>query len=384
MKEKTKNIIVSVGFFSIIILVFLANIIVKDKEISLEERRKLAQFPKVIISKILNGDFTNNFDKYVTDQFIARNTFRSIKSFASINIFKQKDNNNLFEKDGAIYKMEYPLNTNNVQKSASKINEIYEKYLQNMNVYYSIIPEKNYYLESDGHLKMDYNELLKIVSGTLKDLNYIDISKSLELEDYYRTDLHWRQEKLGNVVDTIRKNMGLKQEEAETEITNINQNKLEYETANMSQNKPTYEIKNVGEFYGTYYGQLGVKVKPDNMYILTNEEIENCITYNYESKEYGKIYSKKNTADKYDIYLSGATPLITVENPNANTEKELLLFRDSFGSSIAPLLVQDYKKITLIDTRYISSKLLDQYIEFKDQDVLFLYSSIVLNQDVFK
>lgn len=360
MKEKTKNIIVSVGFFSIIILVFLANIIVKDKEISLEERRKLAQFPKVSISKILNGDFTNNFDKYVTDQFIARNTFRSIKSFASINIFRQKDNNKLFEKDGAIYKMEYPLNTNNVQKSADKINEIYEKYLQNMNVYYSIIPEKNYYLESDDHLKMDYNELLKIVNGTLKDFNYIDISKSLELEDYYRTDLHWKQEKIGNVVDTIRRNMGLKQEDAE------------------------YEIKNVGEFYGTYYGQLGVKVKPDNMYILTNEEIENCITYNYESKEYDKIYSKKNTADKYDIYLSGATPLITVENPNANTEKELLLFRDSFGSSIAPLLVQDYKKITLIDTRYISSKLLDQYIEFKEQDVLFLYSSIVLNQDVFK
>ena len=58
------------------------------------------------------------------------------------------------------------------------------------------------------------------------------------------------------------------------------------------------------------------------------------------------------------------------------------MFRDSFGSSIAPLLVENYKKIILIDLRYISSKILGSYIEFKDQDVLFLYSTVVLNQNI--
>lgn len=82
--------------------------------------------------------------------------------------------------------------------------------------------------------------------------------------------------------------------------------------------------------------------------------------------------------------MSGAVPLISIENPNAKTEKELLIFRDSFGSSIAPLLVENYKKITLIDLRYISSELLDNYIEFNNQDVLFLYSVLILNQNVLK
>lgn len=360
MQEKTKNIIVTIGFLTILLVVFFTNIMVKDKEISTTERRKLSQFPEINISKIFNGDFAKDFDKYSVDQFIARDSFRSIKAFNSMYVFRQKDNNKLFEKDGAIYKIEYPLNTNNVQKSANKINEIYTKYLQNMNVYYSIIPDKNYYLENDDHLKIDYKELFSIMSNSLKDLKYIDISNSLKLEDYYKTDLHWRQEKLSNVVSTLRTNM------------------------NLSSNEPEYEIKEVGEFYGTYYGQLGINVQPDDMYILTNETIENCITYNYETKEYAKIYSQNKTIDKYDIYLSGATPLITIENPNANTKKELLLFRDSFGSSIAPLLVQDYSRITLIDIRYISSKLLDQYINFENQDVLFLYSSLILNQNVFK
>lgn len=360
MQEKTKNIIVTIGFLAILLVVFFTNIMVKDKEISTTERRKLSQFPEINISKIFSGDFAKDFDKYSVDQFIARDSFRSIKAFNSMYVFRQKDNNKLFEKDGAIYKIEYPLNTNNVQKSANKINEIYTKYLQNMNVYYSIIPDKNYYLENDDHLKIDYKELFSIMSNSLKDLKYIDISNSLKLEDYYKTDLHWRQEKLSNVVSTIRNNMNLSSSELE------------------------YEIKGVGEFYGTYYGQLGINVQPDDMYILTNETIENCITYNYETKEYGKIYSQNKTIDKYDIYLAGATPLITIENPNANTKKELLLFRDSFGSSIAPLLVQDYSRITLIDIRYISSKLLDQYINFENQDVLFLYSSLILNQNVLK
>jgi hypothetical protein len=82
----------------------------------------------------------------------------------------------------------------------------------------------------------------------------------------------------------------------------------------------------------------------------------------------------------YDIYLSGAVPLITIENPMEANNKELLLFRDSFGSSIAPLLLKSYSKITLIDLRYISSDLLKSYLDLsKKYDVLFLYSIQVLN-----
>ena len=76
--------------------------------------------------------------------------------------------------------------------------------------------------------------------------------------------------------------------------------------------------------------------------------------------------------------------MISIENPNSKNNKELLLFRDSFGSSIAPLLIQNYSKITLVDLRYISSKMLGEFIKFNDQDVLFLYSTVVLNQNILK
>ncbi len=359
MQEKTKNMIITIGFITILFSVFIINLFMEDKQISTSERRKLTQFPEVTMQKIANGEVTKNLEKYAVDQFVARDFFRGIKSFYSINIFRQKDNNNLFEKDGKIYKIEYPLKVKNIEMSANKINEICDNYLQGMNIYYAIIPDKNYYLQNDEHLTMDYEELKEIMENKL-DIKYIDIWQDLSLNDYYNTDIHWRQEKLESVVNTIKRNMNLKDVGTD------------------------YEVKSVGDFYGTYYGQLGIQVPPDEMYILTNHIIDNCTTYNYETKKKSKIYEKSNSTDKYDIYLSGATPIISIENPEAKNKKELLLFRDSFGSSIAPLFVDNYSKITLIDIRYISSKILSEYINFNNQDVLFLYSSLVLNQNILK
>ena len=89
--------------------------------------------------------------------------------------------------------------------------------------------------------------------------------------------------------------------------------------------------------------------------------------------------------DPYEMFLSGSLSLITIENPNATTDKELIIFRDSFGSSITPYLIEGYEKITLVDIRYLSSKMLHMFIEFDDQDVLFLYSTLVLNNaEIFK
>lgn len=363
MQNKIKNKIITLGFIITLVAICLINVISKDKTISITERRKLAQFPELTISKIANGDVMKKLEEYTIDQFVGRDFLRSIKSFFNTNIYKQKDNNNLFEKDGAIYKMDYPLNENNVEKSAGKIKEVYQKYLKGMNVYYAIIPDKNYYLENDDHLKINYNKLKEILNNELSEIKYIDIWNDLTLNDYYKTDLHWRQENLINVVNKIENEMNL-------DITS----------------KKDYKIKGEYDFYGTYYGQLGINVQPDKLYTLTNETIENCTTYNFEKQKSGHVYEETISADKYDTYLSGAVSIISIDNSNANTntKKELLLFRDSFGSSIAPLLIENYSKITLIDLRYVSSKLLDKYIQFDNQDVLFLYSTVVLNQNILK
>ncbi|MBQ8413251.1 MAG: hypothetical protein IJX12_06575, partial [Lachnospiraceae bacterium] len=119
----------------------------------------------------------------------------------------------------------------------------------------------------------------------------------------------------------------------------------------------------------------------DELYYLTNDTIEACQVYDYENNRDISMYDMEavSSVDPYEMYLYGPLSLVTITNPNADTDKELIIFRDSFGSSIAPLLATGYSKVTLVDIRYISPEYLGQFLEFDNQDVLFLYNAAVLN-----
>lgn len=362
MKDKTRDFFVSISFIFILILFLILNILKKDDLISIAERRKLASFPKVSKESLASGEFADEFDDYSADQFVGRNIFRKIKYYFNDKVLIQSDTNGLFVKDNSIYKLDYKLNKTALKNAVDKMNYVKEEYLGDSKVYYSIVPDKSYYLD-DSCLKLDYEEIKNIMNTNLNDFSYIDIFSSLDSEDYYRTDLHWKQENIEKISDKI----------------------LE-EIIGKDYIKGEYDFEEIENFQGTYYGQLGVNIEPDKIIYLTNNTIKNSDTYNVEKDEIKEVYNleKINSPDKYDIFVSGATPIITIRNKNSNVNRKLLLFRDSFGSSLAPLLLENYSEITLIDLRYISSKILGKYIEFGDSDVLFLYSGVVLNSNTIK
>ena len=240
------------------------------------------------------------------------------------------------------------------------MNFVYEKYLKptGSKVYLSVVPDKNYFIaEKGGYLYMDYESLFRDLREQTGFAEYIDITGQLGITDYYKTDTHWRQEKISSVANYIAAAMGV--------------------TIN-----PTYTQVDVGvPFYGVYYGQSALPLSAEKIYYLTNETLKNCKVFDYESNAYMDMYDmeKANGKDPYELFLGGSKSLITIENPSAATDKELIVFRDSFGSSLSPLLVEGYAKVTVVDIRYISPVLLGNFIEFHGQDVLFIYSSLVLN-----
>lgn len=349
-----KNKILSVSFFVIIISVFLINIFTKDKELSYTERRKLNTLPKITLDNLLSGKTMEEFDNYTLDQFVFREEFRTLKTLVNLNIFRKLDNNNIFIKDDFIFKYEYPLKEDKVLSFNKKMNNLYDNYLKGMNVYYAIIPDKNFFL-SDEYLKLDYEKLFKLVNDGLQNMTYIDITNDLKLEDYYYTDTHWRQDKILKVVETLSKQMH-----------------FDYVT--------DYKIKEYKPFYGVYYGQAALKTKSDTIHYLTNDIIDSAMVEDFDS-DLKTVYeiSSLGKMDSYDVFLSGATPLITITNKKAKTDKELIIFRDSFGSSLAPLLIPGYYKITLVDLRYMNMSNLSNYIDFNNQDVLILYNTLIIN-----
>ena len=293
------------------------------------------------------------------DNFYQRETFRKLKTSVELDIFKKQDVNKIYKYNDFLVEQIYPLDEKSITNLTNKINYIKDNYLNETNkIYYSIIPDKNYYTDN-SHLKPDYDKMKQIMKNNLKDLQYIDIFQNLKLDSYYYTDSHWKQEKLHSVAKTIANNMNF----------TINQN---------------YNEQKVATFKGVYAGQLPINTKEDEMKILVNDAITDANVYNYETKEQGGIYNFKKLRgyDKYDIYLSGATPLIEISNSNNKTNKTLVIFRDSYASSLAPLLMEGYSKITLVDTRYISPKILNEYVNFENADILFIYSTLVINNSM--
>ena len=103
--------------------------------------------------------------------------------------------------------------------------------------------------------------------------------------------------------------------------------------------------------------------------------------YYLENDKNNQVYIEENLEkmDSYDIYLDGASSYIEIINDRVLSDRELVIFRDSFSSSLAPLLIEYYSKITLIDIRYINSEMYLDKINFDNQDVLFLYSTLLVN-----
>ncbi len=329
------------------------------------ERRGLQRFPELTVETLFSGSFTSSFETYTQDQFPLRDVFRKIKAMGAFNLFQKQDNNDIVIDDDSIYKLEYPLNESMLDHAADRFENIYNTYLKDtdVNVYFSIVPDKNYYADdSAGLLKLDYNHLFEHMKENTPFMTYLDIASMLTIDDFYRTDTHWRQEKITDVADYLLKEMNTESDLKTTEVT---------------LNLP---------FYGVYHGQSALNIEPDSISYLMSESFEQCevISYSTGTAKPIEIYnmSKASGKDAYELFLNGAEALIEITNPNAKTDKELILFRDSFGSSLAPLLIDGYAKITLVDIRYMQSSMLGDFIEFDQQDVLFMYSTLLLNSSL--
>lgn len=354
-----KQIITSAVLLGAFGLGFLGCLFHADGEWSMSERRPLAQKPAVSVETLSSGKYMKDFESYSLDQFPMREAFRAIKAQVQYHILNQKDNNGLYIVDGSLSKLESKLSEKSVHSAAAKLQSLREQYFADSRVYYGVIPDKNFYLaEANGFPHLDYGRLDAILAEDLEDWTRIELSDCLDAGDYYKTDSHWRQEKLEPVAQRIAESLGV----GVMPFT-------------------AYETHTFADFRGVYWGQSALQLPAEPLHYLSSDLLEDCTVHHYETGKKTGIYEpeKLNNPDPYDVFLGGADALLTITNPNANTDRELILFRDSFGSSLAPLLVQDYKTVTLVDLRYVSSQLLPQFIDFHGQDVLFLYSPSVYN-----
>ena len=363
MSDKIKNIFLSLVLALTILSVGAYMLLVPDTSYSESERRVLASFPEVNSETLLKGSFMKDFETYMLDQFPYRDTFRGIKMFTSLNVFGNLTANDLYVWNNTVVKQEYPLSTGAVIGNLATLEKVYTQHVKDKtsNVYFALIPDKNYYFAPQaGRLYFDWSEIEALVGEKASYAEPIGITDTLSGDSYYLTDTHWSQNKIIATAEKIAEKLGV------TLPTEYEENTLDK------------------DFYGVYTGQLALKVTPDKITYLTNDvidsfEVKSMSSSGMMQKDYVYNFDKTDSKDMYDFFMSGAVPLVTIDNPSVDNGRHLIAFRDSFGSSFIPLLAQGYSKTTVIDLRYINPMFLSAFADFTDADVLFMYSPLVLN-----
>lgn len=355
-----KNKINILCFGVLIFGFFIALLVKEDSEIDREERRYLAK--RDTLDNCFDGEFSEKLETYLLDQFPFRKNFRELKAFANFNIFGKIENQDIVIEDGYAIKLVPDYNFDAVYSTMEKINSLINETFRRNRCYFALIPDKSVFYTAFDDKSCDYERVEQIIKNTLpNNASYIGIRDTLELSDYYKTDSHWSQEKLLKTRDALIDGMKLPPCESE------------------------YVENTVDDFVGVYKSQAALDIKPDKITYLTNSIIDNAVVTNYETGKSASVYtldklSDEKSMDKYDIFLSGPAALLKIENPSATNHRTLYIFRDSYASALAPLLIESYQTIYLVDLRYIDSSLLDEFVTITpNDDVLFIYSTLLIN-----
>lgn len=356
-----KKKIPAILFLSCLIMLPVAAMLLPDKSVSRTERRTLEQMPEISLASLTDGSYATKLEAYFLDQFPGRDIFRSLRAEAETRLLGKMDSDGYYRAGDGIYQLETETKEKNITRVAEKIEQLAAVDFREADCYYAIIPDKSMYLtDNTEYPSVDEEKVQEIFESTVSSAEKIELKDQLELSDYYRTDLHWKQEKLGKVASYLVQRM-------ETDIPEMSDEYVKTAT---------------DQFYGAYAAASAFVTEPDTICYYEDDMIDDMTVYDYEKKETVSVYApeKLGQTDDYDFYLWGARAMLTIENPQCQNGRRLLLFRDSFGSSMAPLLAEGYEEVTLVDLRYVSVDYAMGLLgDTAYDDVLFLYSTSILN-----
>lgn len=370
MKRKKSDFVITVLFLVFLYGIAAANLLTKDRTFSEMENRMLAKRPKFSTKALLSGTLMENYETYVADQFVARDTFIQVKCAGERSLGKKVNNGVYYGKDG--YLMEQLTGLDEVQlgKNMAALKRFTEN--SEAKVFFALIPgsaavnrEKLPTFLPD----VEQGKVIEALYGELAGLPvtcvdmYGMLTAHREEELFYRTDHHWTSvgAYYGYRAFLEAKGTG----EAAVPLS-------AYEETVQSEN-----------FYGTLYSKTGAFwIQPDCIRTFVPEEgivVERVEGTNVEP---GELYveSMLQKKDQYSLFLGGNQPLGILYTGREELPK-LLVLRDSYFDSMAPFLTPHYSEIHMIDFRYNRADV-KQYMEKEGIDeVLICYSLSNFQED---
>ena len=359
-------------FLMMLGIICLFNLVSGDKEYSEKENRMLQQRPQFTLAGIESGRLMEQYESYLSDQFVGRNFWVSLKTRIDL-LAGKRESNGVFK--GKNHYLLEDIASPDQEQMAQNIEAIesFENKYQDIPMYMMLVPNAAN-IES-GKLPgfavtEDQNQIFRNIQKELGDyINWVDVTKTLKkhkLEDiYYHTDHHWTTLGAFYAFQELASSMKL-------------------DTSKVSEWK-SYAV--TSEFNGTLSATSGYETGYEEpIYIYAPENIEDApevvVNYVNEKKKTATLYdsSKLEEKDKYAMFLGGNYPMIDIRT-TADTTDRLLLIKDSYANCLVPFLVPYYREIIIIDPRYYYGDITEVMESNKITSVLFLYNGNTFVED---
>ncbi len=352
MKNKI-NMITVVSCILVVVLLSAMFLALPDKDFSQKENRSLSTIPEFSISELLSGEYTTNLARYISDQFPLRDSFVGVKAYSEIALGK-RENNGIIYAAGDILIDSNTITQNRLNDNLQAVKD-FEK-ATNTNVCVAVLPRAvdvfSEYLPAayptETNLKL-WQNYYKIAEG--KGLTAPNLYDELCAgNNYYRTDHHYNVYGAYQAYKLLGKTLGYKPKELAF-----------FKQEEVSRN-----------FCGT-------SMRTSGFYLAKKDEIT-LLRYdgdtNYNIVADGKdieMYdiSRLNTTDQYSVFLGGNHARVDISS--GTSKPKLLVIRDSFADSLAPLLALHYDLI-MLDLRYFSGNVQQIVAQENIQQVLILQS----------
>lgn len=360
--ENSYKSILAITLLVYISIIIIMNILITDKVFSDSENRRLEQAPKLIASHLLDGRFTKNYEKYVSDQFPLRDFWIGIKSTSEKALGKKENNGVYLAKDGyLIDKFEEP-GESELKSKVEEVNKLVDT-IPKVDKYFLLVPNAVKVLEdklpAHGPSGDQYRSMEEIKDSLGTSINFVDIYDKLYSHKdeyiYYKTDHHWTSRGAYLAYEELMEDMG------------IVPHKEDY-----------FNIEKVtDDFYGSLYSKSGFRnIDPDSIVLYRPKKAEKYkVEYLEEERVSDSIYNMEglDEKDKYTVFLGGNHPLIKIST-EINNDKKLLILKDSYANSMIPFLIGHFNEIYIVDPRYYKDDI-DVLVEDNGiNKLLFLYN----------
>ncbi|CUN32016.1 Uncharacterised protein [[Ruminococcus] torques] len=369
-QRKVQEKLVGIIFILTLFLFLIINVIVPDREKSVQENRMLATKPKFRLSSLISGDYDEKFEAYMDDQFVGRDMWRKLKVAVDRIGGSRLENGVYIGTNGQLLEQIEVADENHLAANIKAIKSFSESQSK-IPVRMMLVPDAANVLNHSLPALAKPEDQTQMFSMVRKDLGdsveWIDVSTELNKHKtekiYYKTDHHWTTLGAFYAFQAAAPSLGIE--------------------GDLSGKYVSYAVSD--SFNGMLASKSGVNLgekEQIDIYVPTEEDTDLIVDYVDEGKRSTSLYdsSKLKEKDQYTVFLGGNSSLLDIRTVSTST-KRLLLVKDSFANSFIPFLTPYYREIVVVDPRYYSGTINDLMDSYRISEVLFLYSGNTFFKD---